>query len=529
MQFGNLRIKKNLKASYMTAFFYPFLFVALMISGYVYRTLSAWQISQTQASVKQIALLFQNILENVHDMSDSLFMNLRVQETLKTEYTSPLEVYNQYKELLFLNDFLTAVDAVDSFRFYTSNQTMLNNAFFVKNTKEIEKAEWYKMAYQGNGKVFWSVNEDFITKKRMLSLNRAIIDSVSGKVLAVLCVNINYSNVVKILSANDNDVFITVDNVIEYAKNKMFDESKREMYQAEKRFGKWEGKIVAFVSETLPEKYTMPIRVTAILPTERLIFATLKGFLFCVALLLVAMVLFLLCIEKLIEDVYRHKIEQAELVSKQNAIRFKMLTSQINPHFLFNTLETIRMQSLAEGSKQSATTIKLLASILRHNLAISDKPINLMEDIKMVCSYLDIQHIRFGERVAYSIMFLCDIRHSLILPQLIQPIIENAFKHGIENNKAGFIYIMIDSDKAGNLIISVKDNGKGMEMEALKELNEKLNTQAVEAISESLGMVNVNQRIKLFYGKQYGLFVESKKDEGTKVTLCIPNVRETGE
>mgnify|MGYP002624536371 CR=1 FL=1 len=342
------------------------------------------------------------------------------------------------------------------------------------------------------------------------------LDKVSGKVLAVLCVNINYSNVVKILSANDNDVFITVDNVIEYAKNKMFDESKREMYQAEKRFGKWEGKIVAFVSETLPEKYTMPIRVTAILPTERLIFATLKGFLFCVALLLVAMVLFLLCIEKLIEDVYRHKIEQAELVSKQNAIRFKMLTSQINPHFLFNTLE-------------SATTIKLLASILRHNLAISDKPINLMEDIKMVCSYLDIQHIRFGERVAYSIMFLCDIRHSLILPQLIQPIIENAFKHGIENNKAGFIYIMIDSDKAGNLIISVKDNGKGMEMEALKELNEKLNTQAVEAISESLGMVNVNQRIKLFYGKQYGLFVESKKDEGTKVTLCIPNVRETGE
>ena len=514
---------KNLKSVYMISFFYPFLLVTITISAFVYHTLSEWQISQTQASVKQTALLVESILKNVQDMSDSLFMNLDIQETLKKEYASPIQIYNQYQQLLFLNDFLTALDEVESFRFYTANQTMLNNAFFIKTTPELEEESWYKKAYSGKGKIYWVVNEDFITKQRTFSLTRAIMDSISGRVLAVLCMNISYSTIVRVLQANENDIFITLGNIIEYTKDK---DVRFELYSQKSRWGKWNGKTAAFVSAELPARYSLPIKVVEILPSQKLIFATLKGFLFCLALLLCAMILFRLCIERLIKDVYQHKIEQAELLSKQNAIRFKMLSSQINPHFLFNTLETIRMQSLAEGSKQSATTIKLLASILRHNLAVSDKPINLMEEIRMVCNYLDIQHIRFGERISYSIVFLTDIRKSLILPQLLQPIIENAFKHGIENSKAGFISILIDSDESDNLLITIKDNGKGMSEESLLALRAKLDIQAVESISESIGMVNVNMRIKLFYGKQYGLSIDSEIDKGTKVTIHIPNKKE---
>ena len=218
----------------------------------------------------------------------------------------------------------------------------------------------------------------------------------------------------------------------------------------------------------------------------------------------------------------KHQIDSIQL-----EMRYKMLSSQINPHFLFNTLETIRMKALGSGDKEVATMLRILASLLRYNLSVEGKPVPLIKELDAIQNYLNIQHFRFGDRVSYDIATTCDIQNIMILPLLIQPIVENSFLHGLENKvSGGFIYILItqDSKNRDDILITVKDNGCGMDEEQIKALTEKMN--ATNITTTSIGMANVNSRIKLFYGEQYGITIQSEPGEGTSVTLRIRNIRE---
>ena len=231
-------------------------------------------------------------------------------------------------------------------------------------------------------------------------------------------------------------------------------------------------------------------------------------------------------IKNLIKEVYIKNLEQEQFESRQNAIRFKMLSAQINPHFLFNTIDNIRMKSLSLGNKDIPYMLKLLAKILRYNLTVESKEVPLFKEIEIISSYLEIQHKRFADRINYDISLLCDATKIEILPLLIQPIVENSFSHGLESKtEGGMIYILvqeIENKDKPLLSISIQDNGCGMPQEKIQELQEKLSNPSVEKINSSFGMVNVNQRIKLYYGKEYGITIKSKENEGTCVTITIP-------
>lgn len=223
-----------------------------------------------------------------------------------------------------------------------------------------------------------------------------------------------------------------------------------------------------------------------------------------------------------------------QIDSIQLEMRYKMLSSQINPHFLFNTLETIRMKALGSGDREVATMLRILASLLRYNLSVEGKPVPLIKELEAIQNYLNIQHFRFGERVSYDIATTCDVQNIMILPLLIQPIVENSFLHGLENRvSGGFIYILItqDSKNPDDILITVKDNGCGMDEDQIKELTEKMNASdplnSSSSSKHSIGMANVNSRIKLFYGQKYGISIQSEPGEGTSVILKIRNIHET--
>lgn len=231
-------------------------------------------------------------------------------------------------------------------------------------------------------------------------------------------------------------------------------------------------------------------------------------------------------IKSLINQVYAQNLEKEQLASRQNEIRFKMLSTQINPHFLFNTLETIRMKSLATGDKEVATMLKQLAALLRYNLNITGKPVCFNDELTAVQNYLAIQRVRFGNRISHDIVVMCDIRKIQVLPLLIQPIIENSFSHGLENTgENGFIYVLCEIVRNGTeeiLKISISDNGCGIEQNKLYELQELLDNSYRDDNTNSIGIFNVNSRIKLFYGQKYGLNIQSKVGEGTIVTIELP-------
>lgn len=225
-------------------------------------------------------------------------------------------------------------------------------------------------------------------------------------------------------------------------------------------------------------------------------------------------------IQQLIATVYEEQVQKEKLNSRQKDVEFKMLASQINPHFLYNTLETIRMKARCNGETEIEELVKMLAKIMRRNIQVGDKLVTLKSELEMVEYYLKIQQYRFGGRISYQILEKCNTEYLKIMPLIIQPVVENAFVHGLET-KEGEGQIQIIVEKKNNLIIEIIDDGIGISRDKLEEIKENLNDFR-KLTRSNIGLSNVNQRIKLLYGEEYGLSIESEENRGTKVTIKIP-------
>lgn len=225
-------------------------------------------------------------------------------------------------------------------------------------------------------------------------------------------------------------------------------------------------------------------------------------------------------IQNLVSTVYEEQVQKERLYSRQKDVEFKMLASQINPHFLYNTLETIRMKARCNGETEIEELVKMLAKIMRRNIQVGDKLVALKSELELVEYYLKIQQYRFGDRIRYNIDVKCDIDYLKIMPLLIQPVVENAFVHGLET-KEGEGEIRIIVERTDRLRIHIIDNGNGMSETKLNEIKESLNDIS-KLDRDHIGLNNVNQRIKLLYGDEYGIYIKSKVDEGTTVLIEIP-------
>ena len=227
---------------------------------------------------------------------------------------------------------------------------------------------------------------------------------------------------------------------------------------------------------------------------------------------------------------YESQLTRQQLINRQQQMEFKMLASQINPHFLYNTLETIRMQALAQGNREVATSIKLLGKSMHYVLENTGTSFTtLTRELDYVKTYLAIQKMRFGARVnaEFEIDPSIDTDSCQILPLLLQPIVENAIVHGLENVDAvGHLTISVQT-QSDLLLIRIRDNGDGMSAEELQALRERIRNHDPED-THSIGLYNIDQRIHLLYGEEYGLEVESVLHEGTCVTLRLPADSERG-
>lgn len=221
---------------------------------------------------------------------------------------------------------------------------------------------------------------------------------------------------------------------------------------------------------------------------------------------------------------YQAQIKEQQLVNRQQQMEFEMLASQINPHFLYNTLETIRMQALTKGNRDVATSIKLLGKSMHYVLENTGTSSNtLTKELEYIRTYLAIQQLRFGDRVnaVFEIEETLDTDSCKILPLLLQPIVENAIIHGLENiNEHGSIQIAVHTQDE-NLYITITDNGIGMDAASLEMLNQRILKRDPND-TRSIGLYNINQRIKLFYGTDYSMKIISNMEQGTSVTLKLP-------
>ena len=226
------------------------------------------------------------------------------------------------------------------------------------------------------------------------------------------------------------------------------------------------------------------------------------------------------------------KSEQMLNENKRQA-QYLALQNQINPHFLYNTLESIRSEAMEAGMDSVVCMTEALAHFFRYTISNMENMVTLEEELDNINTYFLIQKYRFEERIGLTIEYdeeEHDLLNHCLLPKLtLQPVVENSIIHGIER-KMGFSTVRIVlrcTEK--RLIIQVSDDGVGMQPEALDDLNRKLNQSLFESLHNKkkkggIALVNVNNRIHLIFGEEYGMTVYSTPGVGTDVMIELPLV-----
>lgn len=235
-------------------------------------------------------------------------------------------------------------------------------------------------------------------------------------------------------------------------------------------------------------------------------------------------------------DKFRDMIKTNELISaSKKQAQYLALQNQINPHFLYNTLEGIRGETMKAGLENVAKMTEALATFFQYTISNVEHLVTLEDELKNVQNYYIIQQYRFGERLSLQIRDRTEEEEEAMqyrLPKLtLQPIVENSIFHGIERKIGkGNLEIGIETTPK-RLIITVSDDGLGIERRSLDELNAKLSSSSVDTVKADtdakggIAIVNVNSRIKLLFGEEYGICIYSTQNVGTDVEITLPLIK----
>lgn len=213
---------------------------------------------------------------------------------------------------------------------------------------------------------------------------------------------------------------------------------------------------------------------------------------------------------------------KAELENMLKEAEYKALLAQINPHFLFNCLNTIGRVALTEGAYKTQELIYSISDILRSLLKHTDRIIPLEEELKYVNDYLAIQKARFEDRIS-TVYEVCDDVRDAALPKFtIQPLVENAIVHGLEPQKEGGVLTIKANKCDNNIVIEVTDTGVGIPESKIEALRQFGQGSYPGEKFKSLGLINVHQRIQHYFGQQYGLKLNCPPNQGCRVTVTLP-------
>nr|WP_223285669.1 sensor histidine kinase [Paenibacillus sp. PL91] len=222
-------------------------------------------------------------------------------------------------------------------------------------------------------------------------------------------------------------------------------------------------------------------------------------------------------LQDLVQQVYEEQNQKhrAEITAMQ---------SQINPHFLYNTLESINSLARKTKQKEISHMIIQLGRLLRLSIGTFDDMIPIDKEVTSVRHYLELHKFRMKERFRYDIQLDPQILNLYTIKWILQPIIENTFIHGLDRKQSSGNVELRGWLKDDNVYIRISDNGKGMTVSAVEQLNEDLELRAIQLAKDygRVGLFNVQSRIRLYFGTNYGIHVESDPGQGVTVTLKLP-------
>jgi two-component system, sensor histidine kinase YesM len=227
-------------------------------------------------------------------------------------------------------------------------------------------------------------------------------------------------------------------------------------------------------------------------------------------------------IRKMVTDIQDYIERSSILRAQQKLAQYRALKSQINPHFLANALETIQMKAVINKQHDISEMIGLLGGLFRSHIQTGKETVSLEEELSNIRMYVKLQQMRFGQKIKYIENLAPTSELVRVLHFSLQPIIENGIVHGIEPKSGPGVLEVSTAFSKGDLLITVRDNGIGMSPEKLQQMQKRLSDHSSTMDEEHIGIKNVHDQIRYFYGSQYGLELTSTEGKGTTVTMRIP-------
>ena len=566
ISFNKMKIGKQFNIVYVCAVVIPVLALGVFLILNTYNMLLNHHRDLLHGSNNSSKKIMKEVSDQIYNISDSIAYDSRTIEVLGGKYGSEMEFRDAARAYTLIDSFVQNYSQIGSITIYTTTPYASDFKYFKTVTDEIKAKDWYQKAVSQYSPFYQLIVEpnSYKNVEYSYSLVRKItVLGSSCEVVMVIKVSENYlesrlgdSEYITLITFADSEIFYSNKRSY-YGKKLPFEVNRTEKYYSEKFMDDFEGvdSLVEIGSQSLKVSDTN-LYVTTI--DKKAMWSIMKTL--CISLLIVVVALVvpavfmiqfshaygdLLVMVDTIEQqkvaMYEAMLNEKQLQNEQQEMEFKMLASQINPHFLYNTLETLRMKAFTAGDREVATGIKLLGKLLRYVLVnIGTTYTTLANELEHIDTYIKIQKIRFDDRVNYTLTVDdgIDTQEYMLLPLLLQPIVENAVVHGLEGvDGMGYIRIHIyekingtegtatqgNTDSSdGCLIIEVSDNGNGMTKKQLEDVRNSLKEDSISKHS-SIGMSNIDQRIKLCYGNGYGVNIDSVEGEGTMVTVILPN------
>ena len=580
-----LKIKNQLYTVYLLGILIPVAIVGCYLILNTRSLLIKHHTAQINSDNIRVRSIILDVTTSVKNIADEIFSDDHLQEILSTTYNSKQEAnaaignYNKFKNIQ------SRYAEISNITIYTMNDSIQDYANFKKITPEIQLTDWYIEA-SNTARYLWHTR--IVTDSKGTNPSNELTFSYRIPVTqrgdyALLVINVSNNYLKSRINNNTFKTIITVNkDPIFYGNEKNLNETLALPINYDQKYYTYSGNANYDGEEALVELSTLiPIQTQ-----DKLFIVTVdtdtfkdtnKIILVCVATLLFSIFVPLLIvityanhfssrintlrsemhkvssgdyniihgftgndelsevytdlttmitsIKEMDKEIYEGKISQQRLENHQQKMEFQMLSSQINPHFLYNTLETIRMKALSNQDREVATAVKLLGKYMRHNLESTGTTISLRTELEYIEIYLSIQKLRFGDKINFAISIEPGFSTSnyYILSLLIQPIVENSIIHGLEEVESnGMIHINITTNQDNDtVIIAVSDNGIGLTNEELDKLLTRIRSREKRSTS-SIGLFNIYQRIQLCYGIDYGLTITSAPNEGTTVSIILP-------
>lgn len=579
---NNMKIKTKLTYSYIAVVMIPVIIIGVALTGYFRQMALDNAIAQMSNNVDKIRFQMLNLLKVPVDISNKIYLDEDLETIVNTQYKSNLELFNAYKGYDEFQKMSGLYSEISGIRFYHNNGSMSDNLEFTRINEEISQSSWYKTATSTIGINWFYLEDKHAGLEKKLSLVRRIqFGEINARGVLVIPINQNRLNSIlsnepfETLIADETGYIVAAKNpeLVGTTLTKL--DLNFNMKQGNK--GTFEAEVNGVpsnvvVSELTPEASRNGLTIVSVFSTESIVKDSkhiswmglgLILFVLALALILVYVVSQLISnrllhlsrqlnkvargdfsvtsgidgndeigqlsrqfnymvnsIDELMNQVYETNEKNNKLEIAQKEIKLKMMASQINPHFLFNVLESIRMKAHIHGEKEISNIVQLLGKLMRKSLEIGGGITTLKEELEMVRSYLGIQKFRYEDRLSYELITDHEAGDVNILPLIVQPLVENAIIHGLEGKEVNAVLVVRSWVSNNELHIEVTDNGIGMSLERKQEVVSSLEFEEIEGAR--IGLRNVHQRLKLFYGEQYGLKISSELGKGTTIHFDIP-------